>query len=251
MAAISTIIFSLSSPPYFFSLVAEMRNPNDYLKAMVCSQSIVFSVYTIIGTLVYYYAGSFVTSPALGSAGLFMKKVCYGLALPGLLVSTAILCHVRGPVFPLKICTALLKVIQVPAKVIFVRIMRGSKHLSASTFKHWITWLSCTGGVCIIGYIIASAVPSFGSIISLVGSLFGTFITLQPFGIMWLYDNPRADNANKKLWLVGAFWSIFFVVLGFFFQVAGTYAAITQIKDLYTSESRSPWSCADNSASVH
>lgn len=94
MTAVSSIIFSLSSPPYFFSLIAEMRNPEEYTKAMICSQSIVFSVYTIIGVLVYYYAGSYVTSPALGSAGPLMKKVCYGMALPGLLVSTAILCHV-------------------------------------------------------------------------------------------------------------------------------------------------------------
>lgn len=50
--------------------------------------------YAVIGIVVYYYCGSYVASPALGSAGALMKKVCYGIALPGLLVSTLILLHV-------------------------------------------------------------------------------------------------------------------------------------------------------------
>lgn len=138
-----------------------------------------------------------------------------------------------------------------PAKIVFVRILRGSKHLSANTFIHWSTWLGCTLGVSIIGYLIASAVPSFGSIISLIGALFGTFITLQPFGAMWLFDNRLADSSNKRRWLIGAGWAVFIVVLGFFFQVAGTYGAVLEIKLLYSATKRAAWSCADNSASVH
>jgi hypothetical protein len=49
----------------------------------------------VIGVVVYYYCGSYVASPALGSAGVTMKKVCYGLALPGLLATTTITIHVR------------------------------------------------------------------------------------------------------------------------------------------------------------
>lgn len=44
----------------------------------------------------YMLAGQYVSSPALGSAGVLMKKVCYGLALPGLLVTCIILIHVRS-----------------------------------------------------------------------------------------------------------------------------------------------------------
>lgn len=56
--------------------------------------------YVVIGSVVYGYCGSYVASPALGSAGGTLKKVCYGIALPGLIVSTALFIHVssHGPV---------------------------------------------------------------------------------------------------------------------------------------------------------
>lgn len=51
-------------------------------------------VYVVIGVVVYYYCGSYVASPALGSAGKLLKRVCYGLAFPGLCVSTLLFVHV-------------------------------------------------------------------------------------------------------------------------------------------------------------
>lgn len=41
----------------------------------------------------YHFTGQYIASPALGSAGVLMKKVCYGLALPGLLVGCIINTH--------------------------------------------------------------------------------------------------------------------------------------------------------------
>lgn len=51
-------------------------------------------MYIAIGCVIYYYCGSHVASPALGSAGVVIKKVAYGIALLGLLVSTTIVLHV-------------------------------------------------------------------------------------------------------------------------------------------------------------
>ena len=90
------MVFAYAGTPAFFSIISEMRNPRDYTKSMVVCQSTVTATYIAIGIVVYYYCGSYVASPALGSAGDLMKKVCYGLALPGLLVSTLILLHVRA-----------------------------------------------------------------------------------------------------------------------------------------------------------
>lgn len=88
------MVFAYAGTPAFFSIISEMRDPRTYTKSMVLCQGTVTAVYTAIGIVVYYYCGSFVASPALGSAGTLMKRVCYGLALPGLLVSTLILLHV-------------------------------------------------------------------------------------------------------------------------------------------------------------
>lgn len=100
MEAISSIgglVFAYAGTPAFFNIVAEMKNPRQYNKALIACQGIITVMYIVIGIVVYYFCGSYVASPALGSAGVTMKKVCYGLALPGLCVSTMVLLHVRLP----------------------------------------------------------------------------------------------------------------------------------------------------------
>lgn len=81
----------------FFSIVSEMRDPRKYTRSLIICQTTVTITYVVIGIVVYYFCGSFVASPALGSAGVTMKKICYGLALPGLLVTVTIVSHVRTP----------------------------------------------------------------------------------------------------------------------------------------------------------
>ena len=72
-----------------------MRDPRQYTKSLMICQSVVTAVYLAIGCVVYYYCGSYVASPALGSAGPTLKKISYGFALPGLLVTTMLVIHVR------------------------------------------------------------------------------------------------------------------------------------------------------------
>jgi hypothetical protein len=61
---------------------------------MVVSIIFLTVVYLVIGSVVYAYCGKFVASPALGSAGKTLKKVCYGVAIPGLLASLCLFTHV-------------------------------------------------------------------------------------------------------------------------------------------------------------
>lgn len=93
-SGVATIIFSFSGTPAFFPIIAEMRDPTLFKRAVFIAQAVVTILYSVIGIVVYYYAGSYVSSPALGSAGVLMKKVCYGLALPGLVVTTMLVSHV-------------------------------------------------------------------------------------------------------------------------------------------------------------
>lgn len=219
--------------PGFFSIVSEMRDPRRYTRSLIVCQTGVTAIYITIGVVVYYYCGSYVASPALGSAGVTMKKVCYGLALPGLVVTTTLLTHF-------------------PAKYIFIRVLRGSRHLTKNSAIHWATWLGCTFGVAVIAYIIASAVPVFGGLISLVGALFGTLMSFQPMGCMWLYDNWKEGKINRTFkWTFMVGWSVFVIASGSFLMVAGTYSSIAGIIDDYNASGGSAaWSCADNSNSV-
>lgn len=92
--ALSTMIFAYAGTPAFFSIAAEMRDPEHYGRSLVVCQSVVTAFYLAVGIVVYYYCGSYVASPALGSAGPTVKIVSYAFALPGLLVSTLLFIHV-------------------------------------------------------------------------------------------------------------------------------------------------------------
>lgn len=94
ISAVATFIFAYAATPLCFPLAAEMRNPHHYRRSVFLSQGVVTAVYLAIAAVVYYYCGSYVASPALGSAGRLIKKVSYGIALPGLFVGCTLCTHV-------------------------------------------------------------------------------------------------------------------------------------------------------------
>ena len=176
MSAIATIIFAYSGAPGYFSIVAEMKNPRKhYVPSLMICQFVMTAVYLTVGVVVYYYCGSYIASPALGSASFLLKRVSYGLAFPGLVVSTTLFVHVCNPSNPTAIFISL-TLHQLPAKYIFVRALRGTRHLSSNTLQHWLFWFGCTAVLTLISYIIASAIPVFSSLVSLIGALFGKWL---------------------------------------------------------------------------
>ncbi|KAL1412223.1 hypothetical protein Q8F55_003234 [Vanrija albida] len=231
MSAIAAFIFATNNPPTFFGFVSEMRDFRLYDRAMYTTQIFVWCTYMTIGTVVYVYCGQYVAIPALGSAGMLMKRVCYGLGMPGMIVTLAIYSHLA-------------------AKSLFVRILHGSHHLNTNTPTHWFTWLGCTLGLTIAEYIIASAIPIFGSLVSLIGALFCPIVGIIPFGVMWYWDNWRTVPADRRTPLrrLKLAWAMAVTTIGCFILVAGTYAAVLDIKA--NSSKSKPWGCADNSNSV-
>jgi hypothetical protein len=128
-----------------------MRDQRYGFRVIWFGHLIVTAVYIAIGTVVYWYCGIYVASPALGSAGALMKRISYGLALPGLFVTICIYLHVRSANNIVKDYADR----QLPSKYIFLRLMKGSPHLTSNSFTHWAVWLSCTATCAIIAYIIA------------------------------------------------------------------------------------------------
>lgn len=97
ISAVSSMVFAYAGTPGFFAIAAEMRNPRHYTRSLIICQTVVTVTYCVVGSVIYYYCGSYVASPAPGSAGPLIKKVAYGIALPGLLVSGIICGHIRNP----------------------------------------------------------------------------------------------------------------------------------------------------------
>lgn len=259
ISAISSLVFAYAGTPGFFPIASEMRNPQHYTRSLLLCQGVVTATYITIGCVVYYYCGSYVASPALGSAGPTMKKVSYGFALPGLIVTTTLVIHVcllldlfQTPALS-DLCDQLKTklVPQISAKIIFVRVLRGSKHLTSNSVTHWTVWIGCTFGIAVTSYIIASAIPVFSGLVSLVGALLGTFLSFQPMGCMWLFDNWNKDKYQRSpRWHFMVGWSVFVILSGTFLMIAGTYGSVLSIINSFRSDGgTAAWTCADNSNS--
>jgi hypothetical protein len=105
--------------------------------------------------------------------------------------------------------------------------------------------------VTISSYLIASGIPIFSDLVSLIGALLGTLMAIQPMGCMWLYDNWRSGKDQPTVkWSLLVIWNVSIVVIGSFLMVAGTYGAVVNIiASSKAASGSSAWSCADNSNS--
>lgn len=116
---------------------------------------------------------------------------------------------------------------------------------------HWATWIGCVFGTAIIAYCIASGIPAFGGLVSLMGAVFGTLMCFQPMGAMWFYDNWNAPNRGTLRWKLMVGWASFVIIIGTFLMVAGTYGSVLGLIDIFkTSNGSAAWTCVDNSNSV-
>ncbi|GAA6036097.1 hypothetical protein JCM8097_006613 [Rhodosporidiobolus ruineniae] len=234
MNAVANILWAYTSTCSYISIAAEMKQPRDFKKAVMVSQGFVTAVYLTIGVMVYACAGQYVASPALGTAGVLIKRIAYGLAFPGLIFTAVFFVHL-------------------PAKYLHVRILRNSRHLTESTKTHWAVWLSCTAGCLLFSYIVASAIPVFDGLVGLVGACFGSFLSLHAMALAYLSDNRQfwrdaAYRTRKRIAAVS--YNILIIVVASFLLVGGTYGSIISIRDSYANSGTRPWSCADNSGSV-
>lgn len=192
--------------------------------------SIVTASYLTFSLVVYRWCGKWVASPSLGSAGPVVKKVSYGIALIGLLVSACLYLHVA-------------------AKYMFVRILRQSRHLQRNTLTHWSVWLGCTTSLGAVGFLLGSGVPIFAYLIALAGSVCFAPLSLVLPGWLWVYDHQHYRGGTMWQRVAhGLHWLL--ILLGLFLTVGGTYGVVQQIIDAYASgQIDRAFSCADNSGS--
>ena len=96
--------------------------------------------------------------------------------------------------------------VHVPAKTLFVRVLRNSDHLTRSTKTHWVVWFACTISCGIVGWLLAVGIPFYTSLVSLIGSLgFGPLGVVVP-PLLWfsLHIDYRKGSAKRAGPVVGA-----------------------------------------------
>lgn len=131
-----------------------------------------------------------------------IKKISYGVALPGLVIGMGIYNHVA-------------------AKYLFVRVLRNSRHLQQNTMVHWATWLGVNVLLGTLAFVVAEAVPILNYLHGLAAALcFAPFSLVFP-AVLWMYDfgHYRSGSATKEM-AYGA--HVLIALIGGFMVVGGT-----------------------------
>ncbi|KAI7022694.1 hypothetical protein KC366_g12929 [Hortaea werneckii] len=89
--SLSSLILAYNGQIAYPTLLTEMHTPQkDFPKALRCLILTTTTLYILTATLIYHYAGTSVTSPALSSAPPLGRKLAYGFAIPTIVVAGVI-----------------------------------------------------------------------------------------------------------------------------------------------------------------
>jgi len=77
----------------------------------------------------------------------------------------------------------------VTAKLVYVRLFRGTPHMSTNTLLGFGSWVAITGIFWLLAFIIAESMPNFKSLLALISSLFASWFTYGLSGVFWLFLN--------------------------------------------------------------
>lgn len=207
--AVVNIILAYTFTLCQFSFMDEMHTPTDYSKGVWTAGIIEIFIYTLTGTLVYAFVGVDVESPALLSGGPLISKIAFGVALPVIFISGAI-------------------ITQTAARLIHGRVYANRVERYVNTTRGWITWLLTVLIIVLVGWVIAEAIPFFSNLVALISSLFNSGFALYLPGLMWftlLREGPLLSRKN----LVPLFINGFMIAAGMVVLVGGTWASIKSI----------------------
>ncbi|KAL4900428.1 hypothetical protein BDW74DRAFT_182759 [Aspergillus multicolor] len=219
------IILSYASHNAFFNVIAELKEPRDFPKALTLLQSIDISLYLVAGVVIYYFAGETVSSPALGSMSPLVSKVAYGIALPTIIIAGVINGHIA-------------------CKSIYTRLFAGTNTMAKRDFKAVGSWIGIAVALWIVAWIIAMAIPVFSNLLSLMTALFASWFSFSLPAAFWLFMNRgRWFESPRKIALLCVNLGIF--GMGVVMCALGLYASGKAIHDNPAGDS---FSCAANNA---
>ncbi|KAL6247140.1 hypothetical protein RBB50_005483 [Rhinocladiella similis] len=96
LVAALNLFSGFGSTSTFMPVMAEMKVPRMFPKALFISQGLLVACYISFGLVVYVYCGVYVASPSLASAGGTLEKVAYGISIPGFIMTSTLWTHVAA-----------------------------------------------------------------------------------------------------------------------------------------------------------
>ncbi|GAA5836212.1 hypothetical protein JCM11251_007395 [Rhodosporidiobolus azoricus] len=213
--AVLNIVYTFIGHALIPSFIGDMENPKDFPKALGISITAQLVMYTIVGAVVYHYAGiELTTAPAYGSLNYKYGHAAAGLVLPTIIIV--------GILYSM-----------VTSRAIFFQIFReGSIHRTTHTVKGWGTWFLIVLGGWIISFIIGESIPFFSDMLSLIACLFSSWFGYIMWAPAW-YQLNRGRITRSTWTMIEAGLSLAIFVAGIFFFTVGTYVSVQSIINSY------------------
>ena len=204
-----TVIGQITLP----SFIAEMKEPKDFWKSVTAVTVAEIIVFSIVGAVVYVYTGNqYMTTPAFGSIGdEVLKKVSFSFMVPTLIFLGVLYASVS-------------------ARFVFFRIFENTRHKGNHTVVGWVSWGAILAVLWVLAFIIASVIPFFNDLLSIMSSLFDSFFGFIFWGVAYLrmrredYGPDFYKNRGIRGWL-GFLLNVGLIGVGLFFLGPGTYVS--------------------------
>ncbi|KAJ5691478.1 hypothetical protein N7488_012213 [Penicillium malachiteum] len=226
--AIANIVFAYAGHVAFFTLFSELRDIEDFPKALALLQTCEMILYTVSAIVIYAYVGQEVTSPALNSAGELFRMLSYGIAIPTIVIGGVVNAHVA-------------------VKFIYVHLFRGTNAMHAQSWSARLIWSLISAGLWIISWIIAESIPVFNDVLGLASSLFASWFSFGLPGMFWLYLNRTCWFMTRRQIVLFSV-NMLLLFLAIIICFIGIYSSIRSIYvDLVEGVGGGSFSCADNS----
>ncbi|KAJ8117655.1 hypothetical protein OPT61_g1200 [Boeremia exigua] len=231
--SVLNVAFAYAGNQAFITVMCEMRNPSkDYTPAIIWLNAIGVPMYVITACVVYRLAGQYVVSPALGSAPGIASKAAYGILFPTLLGSGLVFGHTG---------------IKYMYNVVMDKILKTRHRLTDNTPLTWGVWLGLGTLFWVVAFVLANAIPAFGSILSISSALFVTWFTFGMANAQWIFLNWGQQFINWKKTSLALF-NWFMILASAFLTIFGLYTSISDL-DARVKDPNDPlnvFTCANN-----
>ncbi|KAJ3875357.1 transmembrane amino acid transporter protein-domain-containing protein [Lentinula edodes] len=229
MSAFLNITYTFVGQVMIPTFIAEMENPKDFPKALWAVTIAEAVIYTICGAVVYHFVGNqYVTAPAFGSLTQTYKIIAFSFAVPTIIFLGALYSNVA-------------------ARFVFFRLFRESRHRHSNTIVGWAVWVALVAATWVLAWIIGEVIPFFSDMLSLMSSLFDGWFGFIFWAMAYLTLYPGKSKWDGPLRSAETLVNYFFILLGAYITVAGTYTSVESIIQSYQARAvAGVFTCASN-----
>lgn len=180
---VSCITLSYMGHVAYASIVREMENPEDFPKALYTAQGSTSVLYITVTIVIYYFAGADVKAIAVESASTMRdRSIAWYMAIPTILGAGVILALVLSKTIYQAFWTW-----RGDADVVREKSLRAKFSWFVIVVLGWVT-----------AWMLSQIITSFTAILSLIGAIFGSWISFGVPGLLW-FGTPFDTGCHRKL----------------------------------------------------